>query len=162
MTVVAHPRKESAELNLRIREAFTGHGCWKAECLLEDLLVLEFGERRTFEGNNGPLTLGKLRVSVQVAPWFIERDGKIVLLSEDVEEGISSPLDDLLMGKELQRIDWARHCSLIFTDGIILKCDRDGGYEGDCTYIVELRFDFDAYVDCLADGTIAFEESPEA
>ena len=157
MTVVDHPRKEAAELNLRIRGAFEGHGCWKAECLLEDLLVLEFGERRTFEGNNGPLTLGKLRVSVQVAPWFIEQNGKIVLTSDNVEEGISDPLDALLLGKQFQRIDWAHHCGLIFSDGIVLKCDRSGGYEGDCSHIVELRFDFDEFVDCLADGAIEFE-----
>ncbi len=162
MSVVDHPRKEAAELNLRIRKEFAGQPCWIVECQLEDLLVMEFGERRTFLGKNGSVEIGRFRVSVQVAPWFIEQNGKIVLASEDVEEGVSPELDDLLIGRQLQRIDWAQHCTLIFSDGLSLKCDRNGGYEGDCSHIVELRFNFDQYIDCLADGTIEVEETPEA
>lgn len=159
MTVVDHPGRDAAALNLRIREEFAGRPCFKAESVLEDLLVLEFGGRRILIGRRGPVTAGQLRVSIQATPWFIERHGQMMLADGQVESEASEELDSLLIGRELQRVEWGVHCSLVFSDGVVLRCSRTAHeYSGD---IIELRFANDDYADCFADGAIEIEPALE-
>jgi hypothetical protein len=159
MTVVDHPLRQFAELNLRIDAEITAWPCWKTDLLWNAYLTLEFGPRQTLIGKDGPVAMGMFRMLLEEAPWWIERDGQEVLDGEDVLESLDrSVLDEIIIGKQLLRLDWREHLSAAFSEGITLNFEQpEGGRE----QLLELRFPNGDCADLYSDRAVEIESMAE-
>jgi hypothetical protein len=125
------------------------------------MFLLDFGEKRTLLSARGPQDVGELVVSVEDVSWFVERAGRVVLTSDQIEAGRHDMLDPIFLGRRLLKIDWGLHCSLQFSEGVTVRCDRTNVYENDGEQIVEIRFANNDYVDCFASGAIETERASQ-
>lgn len=162
MTTEGRSLLDADEFNHRIGREFGQRACWKAGLVVGSMVVLDFGSRRTLIGRGGrAIALGETSLSVRNVSWFVEQNSRIVLTSDMISPDNFFSFESAFIGRALQRLEWGLHCSLIFSDGVVLRCDRTNAYDNDGDEILELRFLNDDYVDCFADGLIELESSPE-
>lgn len=158
MTVVEHPLKRIAELNLRIGAEVASWECWKAGLLWGTYLTLEFGPRRTLIGKDGPVAMGAFRMLLDDAAWWVERDGDELLDCEDAEGDAANPvLDAAFVGRRLLNLEWQDHLIVKFTDGVKLVIEKSE--EAD-SQLLELRFANGDCADIYSNGAIEIESMP--
>jgi len=161
LTVIDHPARQTFELNRRIKAEFGDHACWGAGLIFDSMLTLEFGGKHTLIGKRGPITIGDFRVLLDDVFWLAERDGKVVLTSEQPGAEDINALNAVFVGHRLLRMEWGVYCSLIFSDDLVLRCDLTDEYENGCEQIFEFRFPNGDCVDCFVDGVIETERPRE-
>lgn len=156
MTVVDHPLRHLAELNIRIAGEFGQSACWMADLLWDAYLTLEFGARNTLMGKNGLITLGESRMLLHDAAWSMTRNSKHLFDCKDLLDGSGRNLVEVFVGKDVLRLQWREVLSVVFSGGIEMTFEKT---ENPDEQLLELRFANGDCVDVLANGSIETESA---